>query len=245
MGLNLAEAGELLIAVRAYITSQMSSCAKTCQSKQGQVARHVASNALEDAFKALPALCCFYEQEKAFAYLVKCVDETKRHLPELLTSSDCPPEHVMSVAPLCYLQRMFRWKELDRFVSEFLVRVWRKANVERLVRGDTVPDIITHVRPRADFSLEEMHGLARQMERDLRMDFGWLFAAYPATAAVSDVVGGGRKRSAPPPIEPEASECLGDLPEVRPFERDDYSQMLSFVASSLSKWNSWTFEVPN
>jgi hypothetical protein len=254
MARNVAEAAELLIAVRAYITSQMNICEQTPLAKQGQVTRHVASNNIPEAFKTLPALCCFFEQQRAFSYLITCLDATKRHMPVILSAPECPADHVESVAPLCYLQRAFKWKELDRFVSDFLVKAWKKANVEKLVRADTIPNLVTHVRPRAEFSLDEMHGFARVMERELKMDFGWLFAAYPATdaaaGAASDVVVGGRKKSGPvaPPIQPDAPsepECIGDLPVVRPFEFQDYSQMLGFVAGSLLKWNSWTFEVPN
>jgi hypothetical protein len=239
MPLNVAEANELLISVRRCAASQMNECIQRGKSKQDQVNGHVAGGEVAEAFKALPALCCFYEQTKAFAYVIECIDKTKRQLPAILSASECPAELVSSVAPLCYLLQTLKWKELDRFVSGFLVKAWKRANVEKLVRPDTVPDIVKHITPRADLSLGEMHGFARAMERELQMDFGWLFAAYPAP--VRDVAAGGREQSGPdaPP------ECVGELPPVRPFSHEDYGQMLGFVAGSLSKWNSWAFEVPD
>lgn len=236
--------------VRAMITTMLRQAANTRSATQSTIKRKVAEKAFTEAKNALPRLCCVFEQEIALNYVLNCINQTQANITRILDSRTCPPELVQFVAPLCYIKTLLTIRELDSFISDFLVRSWSRGEVEVLMRSNTIPDIVVHVNPRDTFSLEELHLFVHRFEKDMGEDFTWFYERFPVNSSsppdqqervtvlgkavtmkkVNSVLPGDL-----PPVDARRSTGK-DLPVLPPFKEESYRNMVEYVDRALKNW---------
>ncbi|KAH0787521.1 hypothetical protein GPJ56_008515 [Histomonas meleagridis] len=243
---------------------------KARTSAQNTIARYVNGKRYDAAYQSLPTLCCSYENEKAYGYLISCIDAIKPNITEILSSKKkCPEEYVKYIAPICYAKSVLYIPELDDFVKQCISKTWPK-EVEVLSHSNTIPSFLVHLVARNTLSHDEIHVFAHRFEQELKMNFQWLYEKYPLSESSTNemksvtilgkVVSNKINTAAPLPSQitappksthkpssqsAKATKKMTELPELPMINTDSYLRMMEFVKQKVKNWDTWQFEKLN
>jgi hypothetical protein len=242
--MSVQDASRKLDIAKSYITAMFKTIQKSRTTVQGTITRYVHGNKLDEARRALPALCSTYESELAYRYLLECMDTVKNNMAQVLEAREIPMSLISEVAAICYAKDVVNAKDLKSFVVDFLGKTRRPEEIEALAHSNHVADSLSHLVQRGSFRSEELITFARRMQADLGMDLSWFLddgrsadpnAIYsvtvldhvlplPASAPRVDAV------AVPPPS--------AKLPDFPIFKSEDYNRMTVYVDNALKDWNT-------
>lgn len=207
----------------------------------------------ERAFDSFNGFCSQYENERALNHLIECVQTIYNNLHEVLSYKSKPEKYDYELSIICYAQSVLHIPNLDYFVLNVVQNLWKKETVESLKFSAKIPDSMEHLIPRDRFTREELHLFAHTFENDLNMDFTWFYNNFPINSQntpeqTSQVKVFGKavfmkKVEAPKPTVIEYKGDASVLPALPPFKQDSYAKLNQFVEDSISKWNTWKFNV--
>ena len=240
--------------IKSTVQNILKQVTQTKKSLLNVLNNKIAQKNYQDCLGTLNGFCCKYEQELATLYLSECINILISNIAQLANSKSCPSSLCTQVSILCYSRKILHIPQLDTLIDKLLAGKWGKQEIQTLTFSDKVPDMLVHLKPRDSFTLEELHLFVHRFESEMNMDFTWFYESFPITnknlpESVTHVQVLGRTihmEAVQPPKPPEQKITRNvnkNLPQLPPFTKDSYKQLVGFVDKSLKGWNTWRFVV--
>lgn len=239
---------QLLTCQSTFRSNYLGKATRTKASFKSCINQYVKNKQYEKAFDSYNGFVSQYEHERSLLHLDECINILLKNADAIFSAKAYPPQYEYQLSILCYAQTKFRIPQLDNLLKS-LSTLWGAQVIQSLKGSAKIPDSMTHLQARSQFTLEELHMFTHILEKEeLLMKFDWFYENYPINKTnlpeqVSNIKVLGKviniKSAEDPPTPPPKPGNEGSpLPNLPYIDSDSYKGLCLFVNKSLENWNT-------